>query len=78
MIVDYLNLVKAQHVSDNMFKDGLEVSERLRAISYMFNVPVVSACQVNTEGMNNENVGMENLSQSRGVAFTTDFLMALF
>ena len=28
--------------------------------------------------MNNENVGMENLSQSRGVAFTTDFLMALF
>lgn len=62
VIVDYLNLVKAQHVSDNMFKDGLEVSERLRAISYMFNVPVVSACQVNTEGMNNENVGMENLS----------------
>ena len=78
IIVDYLNLVKAQHASDNMFKDGLEVSERLRAISYMFNVPVVSACQVNTEGMNNENVGMENLSQSRGVAFTTDFLMALF
>ena len=78
VIVDYLNLVKAQHASDNMFKDGLEVSEHLRAISYMFNVPVVSACQVNTEGMNNENVGMENLSQSRGVAFTTDFLMALF
>ena len=44
----------------------------------MFKVPVISACQVNTEGMNNENVGMENLSQSRGVAFTTDFLMALF
>ena len=78
VIVDYLNLVKAQHTSDNMFKDGLEVSEQLRAISYKFNVPVVSACQVNTEGMNNENIGMENLSQSRGVAFTTDFLMALF
>ena len=78
VIVDYLNLVKASHVSDNMFKDGLEVSEQLRAISYKFNVPIVSACQVNTEGMNNENIGMENLSQSRGVAFTTDFLMALF
>ena len=61
-----------------MFKDGLDVSEKLRALSYMFKVPVISACQVNTEGMNNENVGMENLSQSRGVAFTTDFLMALF
>lgn len=44
VIVDYLNLVKAQHTSDNMFKDGLEVSEQLRAISYKFNVPVVSAC----------------------------------
>lgn len=78
VIVDYLNLVKSQHESDNMFKDGLDVSEKLRALSYTFKVPVISACQVNTEGMNNENVGMENLSQSRGVAFTTDFLMALF
>lgn len=78
LIVDYLNLVRSQHESDNMFKDGLDVSEKLRALSYMFKVPVISACQVNTEGMNNENVGMENLSQSRGVAFTTDFLMALF
>lgn len=34
VIVDYLNLVKAQHPSDNMFKDGLDVSEKLRAISY--------------------------------------------
>ena len=61
-----------------MFQDGLDVSEKLRALSYIFKCPVISACQVNTEGMNNENVGMENLSQSRGVAFTTDFLMALF
>lgn len=78
VIVDYLNLVKSAKNSDNMFQDGLDVSEKLRALSYTFKVPVISACQVNTEGMNNENVGMENLSQSRGVAFTTDFLMALF
>ena len=78
IIVDYLNLVKSAKNSDNMFQDGLDVSEKLRALSYTFKCPVISACQVNTEGMNNENVGMENLSQSRGVAFTTDFLMALF
>lgn len=78
VIVDYLNLVKSSTKTDNMFQDGLDVSEKLRALSYMFKVPVISACQVNTEGMNNENVGMENLSQSRGVAFTADFLMALF
>ena len=61
-----------------MFLDGLDVSEKLRAISYEFKAPVISAIQTNTEGMNNENVGMENISQSRGIAFTADFLMALF
>lgn len=78
IIVDYLNLVKSQAKSDNMFVDGLEVSEKLRAISYEMHCPVISAIQTNTEGMNNENVGMENISQSRGIAFTADFLMALF
>ena len=79
VIVDYLNLVKsAGKQNDNMFLDGLDVSEKLRAISYEFKTPVISAIQTNTEGMNNENVGMENISQSRGIAFTADFLMALF
>lgn len=79
IIVDYLNLVKSSNrQNDNMFLDGLDVSEKLRAISYEFKAPVISAIQTNTEGMNNENVGMENISQSRGIAFTADFLMALF
>lgn len=79
IIIDYLNLVKsASKQNDNMFLDGLDVSEKLRAISYEFKAPVISAIQTNTEGMNNENVGMENISQSRGIAFTADFLMALF
>lgn len=79
IIIDYLNLVKSSSKqNDNMFLDGLDVSEKLRAISYEFKAPVISAIQTNTEGMNNENVGMENISQSRGIAFTADFLMALF
>lgn len=80
VIVDYLNLLKgsSQRASDNMFSEGLEVSEKLRAISYKFLKPVVSAVQSNSEGMNNENIGMEHISQSRGVAFTADFLMALY
>jgi replicative DNA helicase len=78
VIIDYLNLVKSQTKIDNMFMDGLDVSEKLRAISYEMKCPVISAVQTNSEGMNNENVGMENISQSRGIAFTTDFLMALF
>ena len=79
VIVDYLNLVKSQaKQNDNMFMDGLEVSEKLRAISYEMHCPVISAIQTNREGMNNENAGMENISQSSGIAFTADFLMSLF
>lgn len=78
IIVDYLNIVKSSMKTDNMFVDGLDVSEKLRAISYEMKCPVISAIQTNREGMNNENVGMENISQSSGIAFTADFLMSLF
>ena len=61
-----------------MYKDGLSVSEELRALSYKFNCPVISAVQANTEGMNNENIDMQNLSESRGIAHTCDALFALF
>lgn len=78
LIVDYLNLVKSSIKSDNMFIDGLDVSEKLRAISYEYKVPVVSAIQMNREGMNNADAGMENISQSSGIAFTADFLLSLY
>jgi len=61
-----------------MFKDGLAVSEKLRALSYMFKCPVISAVQSNTEGMNSETIGMENISESRGIAHTADFIAALY
>lgn len=78
VIVDYLNLICASRQSDNMFTDGLEVSEKLRALSYKYLCPVISATQVNTAGMNNEDAGMENISQSRGIAHTADFISVLF
>lgn len=77
VIIDYLNLVLPSHKPDNMFKDGLDVSEKLRALSYKFNCPVISAVQANTSGFNTEDIGMENVSESRGIVHTCDFLAAL-
>jgi len=78
IIIDYLNLVLPNKVSDSMFKDGLSVSEELRALSYKYNAPVVSACQCNSEGMNSEEIDMQNISESRGIVHTVDFLAALY
>lgn len=78
LIVDYLNLVVPNRKSDNMFQDGMLVSEELRALSYKWEIPIMSAVQANTEGMGNENIDMENVSQSRGIVFTADFIGALY
>lgn len=43
VIIDYLNLVLPNHKTDSMYKDGLAVSEELRALSYQFGCPFVSA-----------------------------------
>ena len=58
IIVDYLGLMLPNHKSDSMYKDGISVSEELRALSYVFKVPVISAVQCNSEGMANENIDM--------------------
>lgn len=78
IVIDYLNLVLPNKASDSMFKDGLTVSEELRALSYKYNAPVVSACQCNSEGMNSEDIDMQNISESRGIVHTVDFLAALY
>ena len=78
VIVDYLNLVLPNHRTDSMFKDGLAVSEELRALSYKFKCPVISAVQSNTEGMNSQEIDMQNVSESRGIVHTTDALFALY
>ena len=78
IIIDYLNLVLPNKVSDSMFKDGKTVSEELRALSYKYNAPVVSAVQSNSEGMNTEDIDMQNVSESRGIVHTADFLAALY
>lgn len=78
VIVDYLNLVLPNRRTDSMFKDGLAVSEELRALSYKYSCPVVSAVQCNTEGMASADIDMQNVSESRGIVHTVDALFALY
>lgn len=78
IVIDYLNLVIPNHRTDSMFKDGLAVSEELRALSYKFGCPVVSAVQCNTEGMASAEIDMQNVSESRGIVHTVDALFALY
>lgn len=78
VIVDYLNLVLPNHSRDNMYQDVLEVAEKMRGLSYKYNVPVWTGTQTNGGGINNENVGLEHVSESKGQIHTADFFVGLY
>jgi replicative DNA helicase len=74
LVVDYLGLIKA--AGDNSYEQGKNVAEELRALSYYFNLPVVSAIQTNREGMNIPS--LDTVSESMGVAFTADVVWGIY
>lgn len=78
IIVDYLNLVLPNHAKENMYQDVLEVAEKMRGLSYKYNVPVWTGTQTNGSGINNENVGLEHVSESKGQIHTADFFVGLY
>jgi replicative DNA helicase len=78
IVVDYLNLVLPNTKIDGMYESIKLVAEQLRGVSYKFNAPVISATQVNRQGMNNENVDLQNISESSGQAATADFIGMIY
>ena len=74
-MIDYLGLIKASQ-GDNSYEQGKVAAEELRALSYFFNMPVVSAIQTNREGM--EKPSLDTVSESLGVAFTADVVWAIY
>lgn len=78
IVIDYLNLVLPNTKNDNMYQSIMAVAEQLRSLSYKFNAPVISATQANRQGMNNENIDIQNISESNGQAATADFIGMLF
>lgn len=78
IIIDYLNLVCPNSSKDNMYQDILQVAEKLRALSYVYEAPVVTATQANGQGINNEHIDMQHTSESKGIPHTVDFFAGLY
>ena len=75
LVIDYLGLLKAGS-GDNSYEQGKSCAEDLRALSYFFSIPVVSAVQTNREGM--EKPSLDTVSESLGVAFTADVVWSIY
>lgn len=78
LIIDYVNLLLPSIVTGNSYTDIKSVTEQLRALSYLFNCPVVTATQLNRAAFDKVDPGMEHTSESMGLAMTADAQFAIW
>ena len=80
LYVDYINLMKAAFkVEQNMYSTVKRVAEELRALSFEFEIPVVSVSQINRQGffVNFNELDFNYVAESIGVPATADFMAIL-
>lgn len=81
IFVDYLNIMRPTSGSSdgNLYTDVKRIGEELRAMSYIFKTPIVTATQTNRAGIGAElnMVDFSMLSESLGTAATADFIAVL-
>ena len=77
VIIDYINLLNSP-IGNNSYERVKHTSEQVRALSYTFECPFVTATQINRSGINENNPGVENISESIGLAATADCIMSIW
>lgn len=78
IVVDYVNLIQPVSKNLNSYESVKEICEQLRALAFKYNLPVVSATQVNRSGVGVASPGMENISESLGTAATCDTICSIW
>lgn len=78
VIIDYINLLKPSTKNLNSYESVKEIAEQLRALSFKYNIPIVTASQLNRGAFNTASPGMEGISESIGLAATCDVICSLW
>jgi len=77
IVIDYLNLLHSPSGS-NSYERVKIIAEQVRAISYIFNCPVISATQLNRSSYGAPDPGLGTISESIGLAATADVIVSLY
>jgi len=78
VVIDYINLLQPIAKNLNSYETVKEISEQLRALAFKYNIPFVSATQLNRASFNTASPGMEGISESIGLAATCDIICSLW
>ena len=77
IVLDYVNLLRST-ISGNSYERIKDCTEQLRALSYIFNCPIITATQLNRQGYDEINPGLDTISESIGLAATADAIFSLW
>lgn len=77
VVIDYVSLLTTTFGS-NSYERIKHICEQVRAMSYIFKCPFISAVQLNRGMYGKENPGMEGIAESLGVAATADVILSIF
>ena len=82
IFIDYLNICSSSRMKGmggaiNSYSYIKSIAEELRGLAVEFNVPIVSATQTTRSGYGNDDVGLEDTSESFGLPATADLMFAL-
>lgn len=77
IVVDYVNLLRSD-TGTNSYERIKYATEELRALSYVFECPVITATQLNRAGYSEVNPGLETVGESYGLAATADAIFSIW
>lgn len=77
IVVDYVNLLKSDQ-GTNSYERIKYTTEELRALSYVFECPVITATQLNRAGYSEVNPGLDTVGESYGLAATADAIFSIW
>jgi replicative DNA helicase len=80
IVIDYLNICASSRYktsTSNSYTYVKSIAEELRAMGVEYNVPIYSSCQFNRSGSSNSDASLEDTSDSFGIAYTADLLLAI-
>jgi len=78
--IDYINICSSSRFKAgtvNSYQYVKAICEELRGLAIEYNLPIISATQLNREGTDNSDVGLKEISESHGLAMTVDILWAM-
>jgi len=77
IVLDYINLLKGPDGSSS-YEQIKKITEQVRAISYKYECPVITATQLNRSGYNETDPGLESVGESYGMGATADAVVSIW